>query len=978
MMKVAALWMALISPTAAISGGADGVNLWVDPQSFQSKVPSESFSDAVHGKENMVLSTYRQRLLTMGGTLGSMVALPPTTPAPQAFDPELLKGEIKATLRDDPFGVGPAPESQSMKATEKATEDNVLGMASLREDIQRAYSASHSATAPTPAVAENPFWRTNYNPRGHYRMNIKQQFAGAGDVFTRYQQKLRGASALETAVPEVAKKPESTNVDTLLGIASAPQDNALMEQEARVLAKSFEAAAPHDPWKSDPLPVGGNLPYNVPDAALGLSGGELTTAEKQQWDQMTHPAPAHDASQDYPFVPVIAAHVDPPPSIPETPLGQMSKPGWQPRSRIPNLWDPPSQVSERIAMAHGQSAISGSESPRGRNDLWTPRNDGLVASLHNEGIEIPTSKQQWGDVFKRYQNRIHDRLDADTAALETGLEKPQPRPEQFQVEEPRGTLDDKQKFKFAQSLFNPLPSGSLNDLKTADTNSFGDLPNLGQNPFAALPPSATPQYRQPKHLPKTWDVNNGPLYDTHWAPRISLSQLTGQPSKVEKQEQTDALSLQAKGQVGLTQLKKNPFEVPSGDKKLDSQDKQLENVLSDLPDDPIETPKQRKAMTAQELWEAPVPAPHQAPALPQWPHPAQRAESTPPLFKSLLSKQSSTWVPPAMPDILKQDDVVGHSEHQRSAVTAGQLWGSEPIASMVSTPASAQMQPGSFPPLHLPTVEQLPAEHVDRSAEQLQERLQMQQQQLQQQVVIPEIPQPQRVSPPATSPSQSSDGIDDPAMTTDGMEPAAPQVRLSTPQTHFAVQPHAPVQALAPSRPDAMPMEFPPLRAPAQAFAPPVTETQSTEFHALKPRELLSPERTPQVSPLSHIAANTPSVDDTAIVTPTQAAAVLWGAFNAKPSGMVHQTTLSTLPKQQPVQLKSEAPAEKMSVSVQPAKGTVPTVTQPVAGRQVHEDEDPAVATVGFVAGGASNDGLDCSQPDPPPPCPWVAPELER
>lgn len=949
MLQVAALWTALFVLASASSVDTNGVNFWADPQSFEAKVQSPSLSEAVHGKENMVLSTYRQRLLNMGQPLGSMVALPPTTPAPATIDTELLKGEIKATLREgegfsvgEGFNVGSAAAETSMKATEKATEDNVLGMASLKEDIERAYSDSQSP-APAPTQAENPFWKQNYNPRGRRSMlSIKQQFANAGDVFTRYQQKLRGTPVQESAPKDASyNQPERASTDTLLGIAAAPAENALMQQEARDLAHSFESAATH------PIQTEGTLPFNVPDSALGLGNGELTQAEKQRWEQMTQPAPVHDASQDYPFVPALAAHVDPPPPIPETPLGPM------PKARIPNLWDPPSQASEEIAMAHGQSANQ--QTDRGRiQDLWRPHSDGLVASLQNEGIEIPTSKKQWGDVFNRYKSSIHDRLDADNAALDTGLDRAQSRPQTLHEGlEPRSQLDDQQKFKFAASLFSPLPSGTLNNVNAGNAEGMDMPQSQGQNPFAALPPSQQlpAAFREPKQMPKTWNID-GPLYDTHWKPAISLSQLTDEPTKVAKKAEADALVLPAKGETGLTQLKKMPFQVE--DRKVDAQDKQLQDVLADLPEDPIETQKPRTAVTSKELWEAPAPSLQHPAALPQIR--SRAAQDVPPAFKSLLSRPlDDAWAPPPVPDILKQEHVEGSGEHQRPAVTRSQLWGSEPMVSSAplqprAFPAlhlPAEPSSGAFPPLHLPTTGQLeppsgafPPLHIPTIGQSEPAQPPIQQQML---PVVPEAPQP----PPA----QNSDSIDDPAMDNDGMEPAAPPPLRSSPPTQLAAPPPAPVQlATSPSGLATSPSQEARSRLP--------TELQPPRAMA----DLQPPKATAQVFPPS-LSSQPQESDETAIVTPTQAAAVLWGAFTAKPS--THQTARTNPSSPLPTELKSEfkSAAERAPVSLH------------VADNQAGPDSDVVTP---LARGTTTSSGVDCSGPDPPPPCPWIAPELGR
>merc|ERR1719161_2528681 len=80
-----------------------------------------------------------------------------------------------------------------MKATEKATEDNILGLASLRKEIEDQYDKKETVT-PAP-VKENPFWQKNYDARGHhYRgASLKQQFESVGDVFSKYERKLSGS-----------------------------------------------------------------------------------------------------------------------------------------------------------------------------------------------------------------------------------------------------------------------------------------------------------------------------------------------------------------------------------------------------------------------------------------------------------------------------------------------------------------------------------------------------------------------------------------------------------------------------------------------------------------------------------------------------------------------------------------------------------------------------------------------------------------
>lgn len=335
-------------------------------------------------------------------------------------------------------------------------------------------------------------------------------------------------------------------------------------------------------------------------------------------------------------------------------------------------------------------------------------------------------------------------------------------------------------------------------------------------------------------------------------------------------------------------------------------------------------------------------------------------QSPGPLFKALLARQS-TWTPPSMPDILKQDDVEGRTANQRSAVTSAQLWGSEQMPN-----AATELQPESFPPLHLPTMGQTSA--LAAAPSWTSRALQQQQQQL---ASIPEAPKlpPQ---PMSVAPLQNTDVIDDPAMTTDGMEPAVTQSAMGS-STQFAAHAQSPL--------------------PVQR-QPPVAQPE--EFFKARAQPLSSwPAERPQPT-AQETLMNSQSQQDKLVVSPTEAAAVLWGAFTPRPAisdpqgklsnpHLEASTAQSAMSSSQPVQPHSVLPnPQPMVLSPQPIQlnsGPLQHVkeapSQHLTRDQVQADIDPVMVSDGFAAGGRTSvAGLDCSQPDPPPPCPWIAPGL--
>lgn len=1049
MLQAATLWIALLAPATATRRG---VNLWDDPRSFK-PASTVSFSDAVHGKENMVLSTYRERLLNMGQTLGTMVAPPPTTPPAEVLDPEVLRVQIKATVHaDDPF------QDQRMKATEKATEDNMLGLSSLREEISNVY---HSP-APAPAPKENPFWQQNYSPTGHERfsLSLKQQFAFAGgDVYQKYQQKLRGATVQQTSPKEDAprKKTESANVDTLLGVASSQQENVLMEKEAQVLARSFESESKHSDqsW-------GAPLPYYGTDSAVP-STGELTTAEAQQWQNMIHPAPApssQDHSQDYPFVPVLPAHEDAPPPLPDTPVAPPSRP------KRSYLWDPPSQANDEIVAAHG--SVGASEVAGSGIDLWKPHHDGLVQSLEKQGLSIPTSGQQWGDVFKQYQSRVHehdDQFDLESARLENAQSFPQGGPHHGATRgDPHGqVLDDRQKFSFAASLFSPPAAGAamLNSIKTSTADSW--VPNRPIQKELEEPEMPKP-LTVGSHLTKpTWNDDH-PFYDTHWVPKISLSQLTGQPDEVAKQEQSDSrlppapTTQEREKELGLTQLKKTSFQVQ--DQKVDSQDKMLQNVLSDLPEDPMEaqSSRQRPAVTATQLWDPhasvktvrasafpqmsrpPVTASQlwdkrmvldhqtqsavqQVPFKQAYSEPAMPEPSSP--FNSLLSSRQSLWTPPARSDIPVSPSPASHNSDSIDdpAMAAD---GMEPSV----TSSVAQLSRSRSPQLNLQAQLAIPAQpHVATQFQQPQAMLQQ-----------PEIL--------------------DPAMATDGMEPPMAQQSSSQPaqlnsKASLQVSPLF-KSLLSSSQAKWTPPAVPDILQGGVADSSVHSRSAVTRGQLWDSKPLVAmPVAMQQESlPALHLPPSGQRTQAMPEVSPVQAAAALWGQAPPQPAvdlqpivaerfpphlqgpppsmepPVVHHYAPALPPQAMPIKLQSQGyfsegpvkphisgtfhvdalpPQEATPTTLQSQEPVTPETAaavlfgalkanpnpQPPAAAPFHPQPTlpstqqaqpilPSPQQVQLnpssnnVVGGSSSSagGMNCNMPDPPPPCPWIAPGL--
>jgi len=369
-MIVVALWMALVPASAT----RRGVNLWVEPQNFHSSVPEQSFADAVDGKQNMILSTYQQRLSNLGYTGNSFLSEPagaslPAASAASAFDPDHLDFQIKTAFRaGDPLSLEQTKDSQTMNDAEKVIEDKpeytgTTGLSQLGEetDFYNSLTGQGNQTQ-IPAAAEephqNPFWQPTARPY----TSLRQQFASAVNVWDKYQHFLRGSAPQEASpqavlpgplelvpsqpvfhpsfVPSQAdgppKKDESVNVDTLLAVAAESKTNAFVEQESQALEKSFQST----PRKS--MQSAGSLFDDLPASASlhepWRDGGELTAAEAQRWRAMTQLTHLErDRTRDEPFSSGFPAHDD-------VPAALLDAEDTRPVPPRPQLWIPPDEV----------------------------------------------------------------------------------------------------------------------------------------------------------------------------------------------------------------------------------------------------------------------------------------------------------------------------------------------------------------------------------------------------------------------------------------------------------------------------------------------------------------------------------------------------------------------------------------------------------------------------------------------------------
>lgn len=353
-----------------------GVNLWVEPQNFHSSVPEQSFADAVDGKQNMILSTYRQRLSNMGYTGNSFLSEPagaslPAASAASAFDPDHLDFQIKTAFRaGDPLSLEQTKDSQTMNDAEKVIEDKpeytgTTGLSQLGEETDFYNSLTgqgnqNQIPAAAPAAAEephqNPFWQRPYT-------SLRQQFTSAGNVWDKYQHFLRGSAPQEASpqavlpgplelvpsqpvfhpsfVPSQAdgppKKDESVNADTLLALAAESKTNAFAEQESQALEKSFQST----PSKSmfDDLPASASLHEPWRD------GGELTAAEAQRWRAMTQLSHLErDRTRDESFSSGVSAHDDVTAALLDAEDARLHAEDARPIPPRPQIWIPPDEV----------------------------------------------------------------------------------------------------------------------------------------------------------------------------------------------------------------------------------------------------------------------------------------------------------------------------------------------------------------------------------------------------------------------------------------------------------------------------------------------------------------------------------------------------------------------------------------------------------------------------------------------------------
>jgi hypothetical protein len=354
------------------------------------------------------LSTYQQSLLNMGQTLDSAVNAAPSSTAASTsyFDPGNLNFQIRPSFHDGfPLTEEPLQESQSMKnsgnAKEGRVEDiDVLGLSSLREETDfydrlngkvdsTAAAVSAPEPAPEPAPEENPFWQQNSESVGNSRFSsLRHQFQTAGNVFQKYQHFLRGSAAIQTQhqADAAPKNDESINVDTLLGVAAGSKPNPVMEQEAQVLASSF------DPASGDPEKNKEAFLSNIPDT------GEMTASEAQRWRDMVHLSHlVRDRIRDDPEEAHAAAAHD------DASTATDAFDATQPRPTSSHLWDPESQATEEIQMAHGQLA---STYRKPTKDLWASASSDVDYSSGRRGLFVPASKKQWDDVLRQYKSRV--------------------------------------------------------------------------------------------------------------------------------------------------------------------------------------------------------------------------------------------------------------------------------------------------------------------------------------------------------------------------------------------------------------------------------------------------------------------------------------------------------------------------------------------------------------------------------------------